>query len=243
VGNKKIILGFVGERGAGKDAATDYLKDPKYGAKVHKFSAPMSVCLDHVGAAKTTENLILWSELSREGHTPGKALAGLSAEPSVDAIDACLETLCLARTRGNRDQMRSLILNVPGTPGFGQNLYCKVVAANCLRDATPITIASGIRRWPDVEDLRALPEFQLIYVTAPDWLRYQRVRNRGEKAEEKNLTWDQFMASQKLSTEVDIPGIGQQADFKFNNVGPIEAYYDFLDAAIKALDGAEARLV
>ena len=67
MGKDKIILGFVGERGAGKDAATDYLKDPKYGAKVHKFSAPMSVCLDHLGLPKTTENLILWSELTQIG--------------------------------------------------------------------------------------------------------------------------------------------------------------------------------
>jgi hypothetical protein len=220
VGNKKIILGFVGERGAGKDEANNHCKTT-HGATIHKFSTPMSACLDRLGLPKTTENLILWSELSREGHTPGKALAGLTAPPSIEGVDACLEVLCLAKTRGYRDQLQSLIMNAPGTPGFGQNLYCKVVAANCLKDPTVVSIASGIRRWSDVEDLRALPQFKLIYVTASPETRYDRVRDRGEKAEERDLPWEQFLASQSLSTEVDIPSIGAAADYTIVNEDPL----------------------
>ena len=45
---------------------------------------------------------------------------------------------------------------------YGQDLYAKVIAKDCLGDSAEIVIANGIRRMPDIEGLSRLDGFRLL---------------------------------------------------------------------------------
>jgi dephospho-CoA kinase len=53
---KKLILGFTGEAGSGKDAAAQYLHE-KYGAYVHTFSEPLRDLLERLYLPITRQHL------------------------------------------------------------------------------------------------------------------------------------------------------------------------------------------
>jgi dephospho-CoA kinase len=211
---KKLILGLVGERGAGKDTVANHLIE-KHGAVSHRYSASMKDCLKLLGWPMTTENLILFSELTRQG---SRGFGAAAHPPEIGVLKDCLERLGLPATPANVATLGSLLVcRMHAINGFGEDLYARVIANDCRNDSSPLLIVNGIRRFADVSHLQSLPEYRLLYVTAPAELRWERVRNRGEKEEEKNLSWEQFLATESLPTEVEIPRIGAEADFVIHN--------------------------
>lgn len=87
-----------------------------------------------------------------------------------------------------------------------------------------IIILDGIRWKPDVELLRKFPNHKLIYITADPKFRYERLKNRGEKIGESEMTYAQFSEEEKAPNELLIPQIGSEADIKIENNGTIEEF-------------------
>lgn len=118
---------------------------------------------------------------------------------------------------------------------FGEDVLAKVMAKDVEENPSSIIIVDGVRRLADIEYLKQLDGFHLIHITAPIETRYERVKNRGEKAEENNLTFEQFQKDALRSTEQSIKEVAQHATRTIANDGTIEQFHQQLDSLIKEL--------
>lgn len=170
---KKLVIGLIGEKGAGKGTVSDYLVE-KYGAV-------------HYGA----------SDILR------KALADLN----------------LPITRENL-----IKLAIAVKENFGPTFIIDSLITEMEKDNSDLIIADGIRMHGDVEPFikKYGEKFHLVYVSADVRTRYERTRARGQNDDEKEATFDQFLAEESEPTEVAIREIGAKANFKLNNNGTPE---------------------
>lgn len=112
---------------------------------------------------------------------------------------------------------------------FGEGTLANVMARDVEYDTRPLVIVDGARRMADVEHLSKLPGYHLIYLTASLETRYERVKNRGEKVDEKNLSWEQFKKDNERSTEISIREVATYAEKNLNNDGTREELQTALD--------------
>jgi len=95
---------------------------------------------------------------------------------------------------------------------------------NNLNLFADIQIVDGVRRASDEEMIRSLPNSFLIYVFADPQKRFERVKLRGQRPGEREMTWEQFTQLDNRPTETLVDDIGSRADFRIDNNGTIEEY-------------------
>lgn len=186
----KLIIGFTGEKLSGKGTAACYLAD-QHQASVHRFSTPMRDCLKRLHIPISRENLIRFSEITREA--------------------------------------------------YSEDLYAKTIAGDSAADEAKIVVIDGIRREADMSALKVLPEFHLVYITAPAEMRYERMKKRGENEGETAMSWEGFLEEEKASTELEIPELGKSAEFRIDNTGSFEDLHKNLEGIISKLDSRSSR--
>ena len=64
--------------------------------------------------------------------------------------------------------------------------------------------------------------FSFFYITAPDELRFERYKHRKEKADDGIMDFEHFKQQEQEPTEIRIPELGKQADYKIENTGSLE---------------------
>lgn len=102
---------------------------------------------------------------------------------------------------------------------FGGDIISKAVYASILATDSEIIIFDAVRWKSDEEMIRRFENGMLVYVDTEKELRYQRLKNRGEKEDEKGLARDKFEKAELDSTEIDISDIGSRADVILTNNG------------------------
>ncbi|MBI4812109.1 AAA family ATPase [Candidatus Falkowbacteria bacterium] len=138
-----------------------------------------------------------------------------------------LERLHLEINRKNMQDVSRILREY-----FGQNLLAKTIAEDAKNDSNKVIAVDGVRRPADIEYLSKLPEFKLVYITADVKIRYERLLKRGENAGDKNKTFEQFLRDHEAETEILIPKIGKEADYKIDNNGTLEKLYEQIDEII-----------
>jgi len=118
---------------------------------------------------------------------------------------------------------------------FGDDLMSKTLAADISKDDHQIISVSNVRRPSDVTYLKNLPGFVLVEIFADPKTRYERLIKRGEKSDDSNKTYKQFLADHQRSTELTIDEIATTAKFKIDNNGSLEELYRQLDNLISKL--------
>ncbi len=118
---------------------------------------------------------------------------------------------------------------------FGAEILVQAVMKDAEKHSANFIAIEGFRRWPEVESFREIPNFTLVFINAEPEIRYKRMIQRNEKAGEKDLTYEQFLDQEKLSTEVDIMDIGKTADFVLNNNGTFDELDWQIDEIIKTV--------
>lgn len=135
-----------------------------------------------------------------------------------DLLKQTLKLWDLPITRANLQKLAQLLEDYgPGTVAHGIEKQIK-------ESETEIVILDGIRWKPDVELLKNFPNHKLVYITAPAKLRFERLKNRGEKDGESQMSYEQFLEEEKAPNELLISQIGSEADFKIENSGSIEEF-------------------
>lgn len=159
---------------------------------------------------------------------------GASTHTFSKAMKDCVARLYIPLSRENLTKFSTLTREA-----YGQDLYARVVAKDCETDAHEMIVVDGIRLEADMVALKGFPGFHLIYVTAPVEIRWQRARNRGEKAGESEMSLEDFKKEELLPTELAIKGIGASAEFTVPNSGDFAELYTSMEsilAYIKAGD-------
>ncbi len=117
-----------------------------------------------------------------------------------DFLSHVLTKMNLPQTRENM-----IKLSVCLRAEFGDDLFSHAVASEALRSEADLVLVDGIRRVGDLTAFRPMPNFTLLGVNADEKLRYERMKKRGEKADETEMSWEQFEQEEKAPTEVTIP--------------------------------------
>lgn len=119
---------------------------------------------------------------------------------------------------------------------FGSDYLGRWTARQIQRDSSAVIVVDGIRNVATNHVLAIrCPYYCLIGITANDTIRYDRVRNRGEKAGEWQMSRAQFNANGRLTSESEVDILLQLADEKLENEGSLFALYEHIDALVAAL--------
>ncbi len=119
-----------------------------------------------------------------------------------------LERLYLPKSRAN---YIDLVLALRKT--FGADILAKVMVKDISKDKNKLIIIDGIRYPDELEVLKKIPGFHLVYITADVKRRYERAIKRKEKVGEDKLTLTQFKKIENAPTEKNIPKIGKTAEY------------------------------
>jgi len=141
-----------------------------------------------------------------------------------------LDTLCLDQTRDNLQRLALMLKNT-----FGDDVYSEAVRQRILKNDAEIVIVDGIRFPSDISMVRNLPNSYLVYLTADQEVRFNRIIKRNEKIGEGELTFQNFRAQEAAPNESYITEIGATADFAIKNNGGMVDFTRFVQECVAAL--------
>jgi len=118
---------------------------------------------------------------------------------------------------------------------FSEDILAKVIADDAKNNPNQIVAVDGVRRFADIKYLKELDGFYLVYVTANVEKRYERIIKRGENTDDNNKTLQQFKLDEQGEADIQIPIVGQKADFKIDNNGNFETLYTQLEKIINSI--------
>lgn len=152
--------------------------------------------------------------------TTAKILAERYGAATVKYSDLLKEILAILAIDMTRENLVNLSEALRST--FGEDVFAYAVDKRIRACAAPLVVVDGIRRAEDVVALESLPNFRLVEVTASARQRFDRMKMRGEKLRERDMTWDEFVMEEIAPTENSISAIAARAWRSLDNGGTPE---------------------
>lgn len=118
---------------------------------------------------------------------------------------------------------------------FGEDVLSYAVEKKSLTSSEDIIVVDGIRRPEDIVALEPLPHFRLLSIEVPAEVRFKRMKNRGEKIGETEMTWEQFQVQEEAETECTIPSVMGRAWKTITNEGTKEELEQAVTTIMKEL--------
>jgi dephospho-CoA kinase len=143
---------------------------------------------------------------------------------SSDILNETLDTWDMEKTRSNLQK-----LAIAMDKEFGQGTLTHAVARRINETFADIVVFDGVRWESDVDMIRSYNKNLLVYITADVKKRYERARNRKEKIGEAFASLDNFIKSETVSTESNIPLVGAKADVKIENNGTTDEFREMIE--------------
>lgn len=144
-----------------------------------------------------------------------------------DLLKQTLNIWDIPLTRANLQKLAQILED------FGEGTIAHGLEKQIQETNADIIILDGIRWEPDVKLLKEFPYHKLIYITADPKLRFKRLKTRGEKTGEAEMTLEQFLKEEKAPNELLIPEIGAKADIKITNNASIEDFKAEIEKFVK----------
>lgn len=116
---------------------------------------------------------------------------------------------------------------------FSDDLLSQVIFHDVDADENEIIVIDGVRRMSDIEYLKKLPGFKLIYIDTEMEKRYERLTKRGENVDDASKTLAEFKIDNEREAERKIKDLKQDASFVVDNNGNLEELYGQIDLIIK----------
>lgn len=136
--------------------------------------------------------------------------------------DILAQTLLIWDIPITRSHLQKLAIMMEAT--FGQSALANAAKFSIEGDSANIIIFDGIRRQAEFDLVRKMPNHTLIYITADQKLRYERLKRRSEKVREVGLTYEQFLEEEKSKAEKSIPDLGKKTTVKLLNNGSLDEF-------------------
>jgi len=133
-----------------------------------------------------------------------------------DVLKELLERLSMDVTRENL-QALGRVLRVL----FGDNILVEALKQDISSSNADLVVVDGVRYHVEAEMVRSFENNILLYITAPEDVRYQRVLSRATRGE-KNITLEEFKRNEENETERAIKKVGESTDKVIENTGSIK---------------------
>jgi dephospho-CoA kinase len=116
---------------------------------------------------------------------------------------------------------------------FGDGVLGQAVVKRAQASEKDLVVINGIR----MDEMKNMQEIgaKVIYITAPLEVRYERYKTRHEKADDGVMSFEQFKEQEQEPTEIGIPELGKQADFKIENAGTVEELQEKVEEVLKSI--------
>lgn len=116
---------------------------------------------------------------------------------------------------------------------FSDDLLSQVIYHDVAADENAVVVIDGVRRMPDIEYLKKLPGFNLVYIDTVIEKRYERLVGRNENTDDAGKTFEEFKTDNEREAEKNIKNLKQDADFVVDNNGSFEELYGQIDNIIE----------
>lgn len=116
---------------------------------------------------------------------------------------------------------------------FGGDILVKALVKKIGKISDGIVILNGVRRPDDFKALKSIGG-KLIYITADPKARWERMKVRGEKADD-DVSFEKFIEMGKAEAESLITVIGAEADYKIDNNGSKDQLFEQVKIIIDSI--------
>ena len=116
----------------------------------------------------------------------------------------------------------------------GDDVLVKALKEKISSSGAQLAVVDGIRYPAEASMVREFEKNILIYVTAPDEVRYQRVLSRGTRGEAE-ISLEEFKKHEADETEQQIDSIGAGADYAIENTGTVEGLRERVGKLVSGL--------
>lgn len=141
-----------------------------------------------------------------------------------------LDLLVVEKTRENFIKLSNSVRRE-----FGEDVLSYAIERACLNTPEDVVVVDGIRRPEDIVALEPLPQFKLISIDVSPELRFERMKNRGEKAGESEMSWEQFQKEGESEAERTVPFVMERAWKTIKNEGSKEEFEEAIRAMMNEL--------
>jgi dephospho-CoA kinase len=118
---------------------------------------------------------------------------------------------------------------------FSQDILSKVIAEDVNHDSGSLIAIDGIRRPSDITYLKEHPGFHLVYITADQKLRWERMVTRNENTGDAAKTLEEFAKDEQAEADKLIKDLGSQAEFKITNNAGFPEFYNEIERILTAV--------
>ncbi len=115
---------------------------------------------------------------------------------------------------------------------FGDDVLVQTLKKDLEAAKADIVMVDGVRYPNEVQMLRGFEKSLLFFVDAPPKIRFERVRKRGEKGEDK-IDYEEFLRAENRETERYLDEIKAVADYRLDNSSSFKNLYQQVNKALK----------
>jgi dephospho-CoA kinase len=137
-----------------------------------------------------------------------------------DALKEVLEIYNLPTTRENQQKLSTILRQ-----NFSEDILANAMEKKVASSEGPVIAITNVRREADIEDIRKMSGFFLIYVEAEYKIRYQRYVLRNQSQGDTQMTDEEFSKKDNAESEAQIEGLKEKAAFVITNNGTLEELY------------------
>jgi dephospho-CoA kinase len=118
---------------------------------------------------------------------------------------------------------------------FGQDILARTLVRDVAQCDAQLIVVSGIRKMGELEQLKTLTGFHLLFIDVSLETRYERIVRRGQKSDDLMKTFEQFVQDNKHAADSDVAQLKALADFVVVNEGSVDELHQHLDEVIQKL--------
>lgn len=116
---------------------------------------------------------------------------------------------------------------------FGENILATALADDAMRMSAQVVVIDGIRKFGELDELLKLSSFHFIFVETDLRVRYERVKNRGTKTDDRAKTFEEFVRDHEHAADREVRNLKEKADVVIENNGTLQDLYGRVDEVMR----------
>ena len=118
---------------------------------------------------------------------------------------------------------------------FGENILENAIISKIENIDSEILLLDGVRRKEDIDNIKKLENFYLIFIDTSLEVRSERMKSRAEKNDDKNINIEVLNKDEQHDSENRVSMLKKEADFIIDNNSTIENLKENINNVIKKI--------